>query len=39
MAVANRYTIIRHGDKVGTYDKGEVLFNDISDLITGERES
>ena len=39
MAVADRYTIIRHGKKVGTYDKGEVSFDDISDLITGERES
>ena len=39
MAVADRYTIIRHGKKVGTYDKEEVSFDDISDLITGERES
>lgn len=39
MAVADRYTVIRHGKKVGTYDRGEVSFDDISDLITGERES
>lgn len=39
MAVADRYTIIRHGTKVGTYDKGEVTFDGISDLITGERLS
>jgi simple sugar transport system ATP-binding protein len=39
MAVADRYTIIRHGAKVGTYDKGEVTFDGISDLITGERLS
>jgi simple sugar transport system ATP-binding protein len=39
MAVADRYTVIRHGIKVGTYDRGEVSFDDISDLITGERES
>jgi simple sugar transport system ATP-binding protein len=36
--VADRYTIIRHGHNVGTYDRGEVSSNDISDLITGERE-
>jgi simple sugar transport system ATP-binding protein len=39
MAVADRYTIIRHGQKVGTYDKEEVNFDDISDLITGDRIS
>jgi simple sugar transport system ATP-binding protein len=39
MAVADRYTIIRHGQKVGTYDKEEVTFDDISDLITGDRIS
>ncbi len=39
MAVADRYTIIRHGKKVGTYGKGEVTFDSISDLITGERLS
>ncbi len=39
MEVADRYTIIRHGKKVGTYDRGEVSFDDISDLITGDRES
>jgi hypothetical protein len=31
--------VIRHAEKVGTYDKGEVSFDDISDLITGARES
>jgi simple sugar transport system ATP-binding protein len=39
MAVADRYTVIRHGKKVGTYYRDEVSFDDISDLITGERES
>ena len=39
MAVADRYTVIRHGKKVGTYGRDEVSFDDISDLITGERES
>jgi simple sugar transport system ATP-binding protein len=39
MAVADRYTVIRHGKKVGTYDRDAVSFDDISDLITGERES
>lgn len=38
MSVADRYTILRHGRKVGTYLKGEVSFDDISDLITGARE-
>jgi simple sugar transport system ATP-binding protein len=36
--VADRYTIIRHGTKVGTYDKGQLTMDDIADLITGERE-
>lgn len=39
MAVADRYSIIRHGQKVGTYAQGEITFDDISDLITGERLS
>ncbi len=39
MAVADRYTVIRHAKKVGTYDRNEVDFNDISNLITGVRES
>jgi len=39
MAVADRYTIIRHGKRVGTYDRGEITFDDCSALITGERES
>ncbi|MBI1879436.1 MAG: sugar ABC transporter ATP-binding protein [Chloroflexi bacterium] len=39
MAVADRYSIIRHGKKVGTYAQGEITFDDISDLITGERLS
>ena len=38
MSVADRYTILRHAKKVGTYAKGDVSFDDISDLITGERE-
>lgn len=37
MAVADRYSIIRHGTKVGTYNKGEITYDGISDLITGER--
>ncbi|MBE7549817.1 MAG: sugar ABC transporter ATP-binding protein [Anaerolineales bacterium] len=39
MAVADRYSIIRHGQKVGTYARGEITFDDISDLITGQRLS
>ena len=39
MAVADRYTVIRHGRRVGTYNEGEISFDDLSDLITGERES
>ena len=37
--VADRYTVIRHGKNVGTYDRDQVSADDISDLITGERES
>ena len=37
--VADAYTIIRHGRKVGTYMKGELTETDIADLITGDRES
>jgi len=36
--VADAYTILRHGKKVGTYRKGELSVNDIADLITGKRE-
>jgi simple sugar transport system ATP-binding protein len=36
--VADAYTIIRHGRKVGTYTKGDLTENDIADLITGDRE-
>ena len=36
--VADAYTIIRHGRKVGTYMKGDLTEDDIADLITGERE-
>ncbi|NPA89837.1 MAG: sugar ABC transporter ATP-binding protein [Chloroflexi bacterium] len=36
--VADTYTILRHGKKVGTYRKGELSVNDIADLITGVRE-
>jgi simple sugar transport system ATP-binding protein len=39
MQVADRYTIIRHGKNVGTYEQGQLTADDISDLITGERES
>jgi simple sugar transport system ATP-binding protein len=38
MAVADRYTVIRHSKRVGTYEKGQVTFDDITNLITGERE-
>ena len=38
MSVADHYTILRHAKVVGTYHKEEVTFDDISDLITGERE-
>jgi simple sugar transport system ATP-binding protein len=37
--VADAYTIIRHGKKVGTYMKGDLTEDDIADLITGVRES
>lgn len=37
--VADRYTIIRHGKNVGTYDREELTADDITELITGERES
>jgi simple sugar transport system ATP-binding protein len=36
--VADRFTIIRRGQLVGTYTKDEVTEEDIADLITGERE-
>ena len=36
--VADRYTIIRHGKLVGTYNKEDVTQDDIADLITGVRE-
>ncbi|MCL4300144.1 MAG: ATP-binding cassette domain-containing protein [Anaerolineae bacterium] len=39
MQVADRYTIIRHGKNVGTYDQGQLTADDIAALITGERES
>ncbi|NPV87478.1 MAG: sugar ABC transporter ATP-binding protein [Anaerolineae bacterium] len=36
--VADSYTVIRHGQHVGTYYKGELGEDDIADLITGDRE-
>jgi simple sugar transport system ATP-binding protein len=36
--VADRFTIIRRGDLVGTYTRDEVTEQDIADLITGDRE-
>ena len=39
MAVSDRYTVIRHAKRVGTAEKGQVSFDDITDLITGDRES
>ena len=38
MQVADRYTIIRHGKNVGTYSRDELTLDDISNLITGDRE-
>ena len=35
--VADRFTIIRHGELVGTYGREEVNEKDIAALITGER--
>jgi len=37
--VADSYSIIRQGNLVGTYHKGELSEEDIADLITGDRES
>ncbi len=37
--VADRYTVIRQGANIGTYNHDEVSVEDISALITGERES
>jgi ABC-type uncharacterized transport system ATPase subunit len=37
--VADRYTVIRHGKLVGNYQKGELTYDDVANLITGERES
>ena len=36
--VADRYTILRHGKKVGDYEKAELTEKDIADIITGTRE-
>jgi simple sugar transport system ATP-binding protein len=36
--VADRFAVLRRGNLVGTYDRGEVTEEDIADLITGERE-
>jgi simple sugar transport system ATP-binding protein len=36
--VADRFTVIRRGQLVGTYTRDEVTEQDIADLITGERE-
>jgi simple sugar transport system ATP-binding protein len=38
MEVADRYTIIRHGRRVGTYNQAEITYEDLSNLISGERE-
>lgn len=37
--VADRYTILRHGQLVGNYLKGELTETDLADLITGVREA
>ncbi len=39
MMVADRYTILRQGKRIGDYDKGEVTQEDLANLIMGERES
>ena len=36
--LADQYTIIRRGKKVGTYDRTELSADDVSNLITGDRE-
>ncbi len=36
--VADRYTIIRHGRKVGDYTAGALTERDLASIITGERE-
>jgi simple sugar transport system ATP-binding protein len=36
--VADAYTILRRGRKVGTYAKGELTEDDIADIIAGVRE-
>lgn len=36
--LADQYTIIRRGKKVGTYDREELSVDDVSNLITGDRE-
>ena len=36
--VADAYTILRHGRKVGAYVKGELTEDDIADIIAGVRE-
>lgn len=36
--VSDSYTIIRQGEKVGTYQRGDLSQQDIADLITGARE-
>lgn len=39
MQVADRYTVIRHGKNVGTYNRDTLSADDVASLITGERES
>ena len=36
--VSDQFTVIRHGQNVGTYDRAEVTVDDISDLVSGDRE-
>ena len=36
--VADAYTILRHGRKIGDYVKGELTEDDIADIIAGVRE-
>ena len=39
MLVADRYTIIQHGQVLGNFKRGEVTADDMAALITGEKEA
>jgi simple sugar transport system ATP-binding protein len=36
--LADQYTIIRRGKRVGTYDRDDITADDVANLITGDRE-